>query len=328
MAQRKKLLISIIVPIYNEAQNIEPFFRALRLQLKKLPTYSFEIIAVNDGSTDDSAHQLRKIKKRTMGLRTIELVRNFGKEIATSAGLHNAKGAAAIMIDADFQHPIEIIPDFLKTWETGAEVVIGIREPGKNYGFFKAISGDIFYLVYNRLSKTRIVRHSTDFQLLDRCVINEFNRFTEHSRITRGLISWLGFRTKYISFTVQPRQYGKATYSRPKLLKLAISSFVSLSLFPLRLAGYLGLLISTGSALLGIFVVLNRYVLSDPFGFAFSGTAVLAVFIMFMSGITLSCLGLIALYIEAIHQEILNRPLYVVRTPANANDNTQRRAAR
>lgn len=307
-----KALLSIVVPVYNEEENIAPFYHELKKVFKQLTSYKFEVLFVDDGSTDATLEEIRKYGAKDRRITCIELVRNFGKELATTAGIHAAQGDAVIMIDGDLQHPVDLIPQFVAHWEKGTEVVVGVRNPTRQGSRLKEFRSTLFYKIFNKVSDTNIIPNGTDFQLLDRAVVNEFNRFTERARITRGLISWLGFPTTYVYFDVNERAGGSASYSTIKLIRLAINSFVSLSLFPLKLAGHLGLVISFFAGLAGL-LMLYSYIFNDPFGFAFSGPAMLAVLILFLVGVLLSCLGLVALYIGTIHNEVTNKPLYVVR---------------
>lgn len=309
----KKQLISIVIPVYNEEQNIAPLWAALQQTIKTVKGYDFEFLFVDDGSLDGSLKELKRISKKDARIRPIEFVRNFGKESATTAGLNIAKGDAVIMLDADMQHPVELIPKFIAKWQKGVEVVTGVRNKDPRAPKFKQFRSELFYNILNKISDTKLLANGTDYKLLDRVVVDEFNRLTERNRMTRGLISWLGFKTSYIYFDVNERANGQPTYGTFKLLRLAINSFISLSLFPLKLTGYLGLVISAISALFGFFMVLDRFVFNDPFNFNFTGTAILAVMTIFLVGVILSSLGLIALYIGAIHSETTNRPLYVIR---------------
>lgn len=259
--------------------------------------------------------QIKALETLDERIKCVEFVRNFGKETATTAGINLASGSAVITIDADMQHPINLIPTFIKHWESGAEVVVGVRNRNPKESRLHRWRSELFYRLLNKISETTIVPRSTDFQLMDRLVVDEFNRFTERGRITRGLVSWLGFSTQYVYFDVKKRANGCPTYSTTRLIRLAMNSITSLSLFPLKIAGYLGIAISTSSGALGVFMIFDRFILSDPQGYAFSGTAILAVIILFLVGILLSCLGLIALYVGNIHNEVTNRPLYVVRRP-------------
>lgn len=311
-------LISIIVPVYNEEENIPLIYQALTAQfLKSKEKFDYEIIFVNDGSKDKGAEILENLARQDKKVKYIEFSRNFGKEIATSAGLHHAKGHAAIMIDADLQHPPELIPEFLKKWEAGADTVIGIREESEKENAIRKISSMLFYKILNAIGETKLVAGGTDYRLIDRKMIDEFKRFTEHNRMTRGLLAWMGFKRDFIRFKAKARGNGGARYSGIKLVRLALYSFVSHSLFPLKLAGYLGVVITFLSGILGLFIIFDKYILDDPWSFNFSGPATLGVFTLFLVGIVLCCLGLIALYIANIHNEVTNRPMYVIRQKTN-----------
>ncbi len=310
-------LISIVVPMWNESEGIPKFCERLLGVTKKLvrkKDYNFEYIFVDDGSTDSTVEIIGNLaRRRSSPVTLIELSRNFGKEIAVTAGLHASRGDAVIIMDADLQHPVELIPAFLESWRNGAEVVVGVRKRYQKESVWKRVTSWIFYKMMNRISNMNTVPGSSDFRLLDRQVVDVFNRLTERNRMTRGLIDWLGFRRAYIEFTAPPREYGQAGYSFNKLFGLAVNSFVSLSVFPLRLAGYVGIGIMALSGILGVFILIEDVILGDPLGLNFSGPAMLAVLNMFWIGIVLSALGLVALYIANIHAEVINRPLYVVR---------------
>ncbi len=305
--------VSFVLPVYNESASLEELF----LRLKKVATsetnYEFEYIFVNDGSSDNSLEKLVGLKNQNVNVRILDLTRNFGKELALAAGLVEAKGEAVVMLDVDLQHPPELISQFLRRWEVGSEVVVGVRNKNKGEGLVKRFGSYLFYKIMGAIGESKIVPRTTDFRLLDKIVLEHFNKFTEHQRMTRGLIDWLGFKTDYIYFDADERKNGKAGYSFFKLLHLALSTFVSHSLFPLKLAGYLGLLITFFSGIFGLFILFERFVFNDPWGFHFSGPAMLATLTIFLIGIVLGCLGLVALYIGQIHAEVTNRPLYVVR---------------
>ena len=315
-------LISIIVPVYNEEKNI-PFLydKLIKVWDRLKKRYDYEIIFINDGSTDKSAEVLEKITNIDKNVKYLTFSRNFGKEIATSAGIHHANGAAAVIIDADLQHPPELIPVFITKWQKGAEVVVGVRNSNKGESITKKVHSFLFYKIINLISETKIIPKATDYRLIDRIVIDAFNQLPERNRITRGLIDWLGFNRDYVYFHAGERRSGKAAYSTSKLIKLALSTVVSFSLLPLKLAGYLGVVITFLSGALGMFVFIEQHILNDPLGLAFSGTASLAVLIMFLIGIILCALGLIALYIANIHNEVTDRPLYVIKKKKNFYDN-------
>ena len=309
--------ISIIVPVYNEEKNISDFYIALKEVLAKI-SYNCEIIFVNDGSHDNSQSELEKLAASANGngkerVRVLEFSRNFGKEVALTAGLNNSTGDAAIMIDADLQHPVGLIPEFINKWEKGVEVVIGVRQKNKDCGVIKSWGSFLFYKIMNSIADIALVPNSTDFRLLDRKVIDEFNKFTERHRMTRALIAWLGFNRDYIYFEAPVRANGKASYTIRKLISLAMNSFVSLSLLPLKCAGYLGLFIIFTVGPFGLYVLIGKYLADWSYPASFSGPAQLAILITFLVGIVLSSLGLVALYIAHIHNEMLGRPLYVLR---------------
>ena len=275
---------------------------------------SFEMIFVNDGSRDDTSEQVIKLRHKDPRVRLVELARNFGKEIAVTAGIHRASGAAAITIDADLQHPPALIPELIAGWHQGNEVVVGVRQSGYGHStLVHRVFSKLFYRIMKVISETEVVPNATDYRLIDRVVINEFNRFTERNRLTRGLIDWLGFSRSYVAFKPATRNAGEASYSYIKLLKLALNSFVSMSLLPLRVASYLGSAIIAVTVPLGAFIFVEKYILADPYNLNFSGPAILAVILLFMCGVILSAQGLTALYIANIHSEVMNRPLYVAR---------------
>jgi dolichol-phosphate mannosyltransferase len=220
------------------------------------------------------------------------------------------------MIDADLQHPPAVIPLFLERWETGDDVVIGIRaHSAKQDGFMKRLTARWFYRLINRISNVKLTPYATDFRLLDRVVIDEFNRFTEHNRITRGLIDWLGFSRSFVEFTPARRLHGDRSYSYRQLIRLAANSVVSLSFFPLRIAGYLGAFIVLVSTPLILFIMGNRLFFGNSLNF--TGSATLAAMVLFLVGIVLICQGLMALYIATIYGEVQNRPLYIEKRPRN-----------
>lgn len=311
--------ISIVIPIYNEAPNVTPLYRAVKRIIQGLPQ-QFELIFVDDGSSDDSVSRIKKLTKRDKAVRVVELARNFGKEIAVTAGIHAAKGDAAVIMDADLQHPPELLPMFINEWEKGADVVVGVKRYGKKERWFKRFSSKCFYSILGRVSSASITPHASDFRLINRKVIDAFRSFTERNRITRGLIDWTGFERRYIYFEAPPRLHGEATYSYRKLVRLAIDSFTAYSMLPLRVAGWLGWFILLASFSLGVFIFIEQYVLRDPMSLGVSGTAKLAIILLFLVGVVLICLGFVAMYIARIHEEVLNRPLYIVKEEVNGEE--------
>lgn len=314
--KKKSTLLSVIVPCYNEELNINSFYKSLVRVLDKLPL-SYELIYVNDGSQDRTLEKLHRLSAKSKDVRVLNLSRNFGKEVATTAGIRYARGNALVMIDADGQHPAELIPKFVKKWQQGAQVVIGVREGNQKEGFVKKYGSKLFYKLLNKLARTPMVPGSTDYRLIDRAVQAEFILLSERNRNTRGLIDWLGFRQEYVTFQANPRLAGGASYSFSKLLHLALNSFVSLSLKPLYFSFYMGLVILPLSVLLALFSITEMLV-GDPLNLHITGTAYLVMLALFLLGMVLISQGITALYLSHIHTETQNRPLYIVDTAGSA----------
>jgi glycosyltransferase involved in cell wall biosynthesis len=302
--------LSIVVPLHNEAAGIDQFHTSL-VSVLETCAVSYEIIYCNDGSTDDTQSKIRSLADQTTGISIIALTRNFGKEVATTAGIEHARGAAIMMIDADGQHPVELIPDFLTAWRDGSMVVTGVRTANKNEGIVKKYGSKLFYAALRRLSSSEVVAGATDFRLIDQSVQKEFLRLSERRRITRGLIDWLGYRQCYIPFVARERLSGLSTYSLGKLAKLAIDSFVSLSNTPLYVTALLGIIVLPISVVLGVFMTLEMSI-GDPLGLHITGGAFVLIVILFLVGCLLMSQGILGLYLSHIHAETQNRPLYIV----------------
>jgi len=303
-------LISIVIPCYNEDSNISTFYTGLKHIINLDKKHDYELLYVDDGSHDNTLEEIQKLTSEDEHVRLLALSRNFGKEIATTAGIHRARGDAVIMFDADGQFPAELIPEFVQKWENGAQVVVGIRQTNQKEGFIKRFGSKLFYKLLSNLSGTQIIPSATDFRMIDKVVRDEFVRMTERNRITRGLIDWIGFKQDYVYFQANPRVDGDATYSYSKLVKLALNSFVSLSLKPLFFAFYAGIIILPLSVLLGIFSV-GEMVIGDPLNLNITGTAYLVILVLFLLGVVLVSQGITALYLSHIHTETQNRPLFV-----------------
>jgi len=314
-------LISVVIPVYDEEGNIPPLLEALREVFVPLP-YRHEFVFVNDGSMDGSLKRLHEEAKRDPSVKILDFSRNFGKETALTAGCHHAGGDAVITMDADLQHPPSLIPELLAAWEGGAEVVYTVRRANRGAGPFKRISSALFYAVFNRVSEMKTEAGTTDFRLMDRKVMEVFRLIPERERMFRGLIDWMGFRRVRVVFDAPDRVHGEARYSFVKLFRLAMNSLTAFSLFPLRLAGYLGILITLVSGILLVIMLVTRWFFSPSL---FTPIAILAVGNTFLIGIVLVCLGFIALYIARIHAEVSGRPLYIVREEVNLDDETRKR---
>ena len=310
----KKPIISVIIPCFNEEENINDCYLELKKVWKKLPLYDYELVFVDDGSSDWTVLEITKIQIQDPNVKLIEFSRNFGKEIAISAGFDYCLGECAIVVDADLQYPVAKIPEFVELWETGSEVVIGVRDKKQTNNLIEKIGSSLFYSIMSKIGEGEILPGALDFRLIDREVIDHFNRFTERSRMARALVDWLGFDRSFVNYKEKPRNKGTASYSLMKRVKLAFNSFILHSLFPLKFAGYLGIIITLFSGILGFLAFLNQYVAVIFPVLFFSGTALLGILNLFLIGVVLICLGLIALYIANIHTEVVNRPLYIVKT--------------
>lgn len=318
MSDSTKTLLSIVVPLYNEGAGLASFHTALWAGIEAAQVDEYEIIYVDDGSTDDTAEVARSLHAHDPNVRLVSLSRNFGKENALSAGLAQAQGDAIMTIDGDGQHPPALIPEFVDAWRNGFQVVIGVRSGNGHESAWKRLQSRLFYKIFNKLSEQKLLPGSTDFRLIDRAVQQAFLQLNESDRITRGLIDWLGFRRQVISFKPRQREHGSANYSQRQLMVLAINSFVSLSRTPLYLFGYLGVIITSVSLVLGTVIFVEQLLLEDPLNWNFTGTAMLGVLIIFLVGIVLMSQGILALYISLLHNQSKQRPLFIIDYQASA----------
>jgi polyisoprenyl-phosphate glycosyltransferase len=317
MAELHSPILSIVVPVYNESDGLADFHNSLIRTLIETKE-PYEIIYCDDGSTDNSSDLIRKWCAKNPNIKLIKLSRNFGKEIAVTAGVHEAKGQAIITIDADGQHPVNLIPNFLKAWRAGAKVVVGLRTGNQKEGPIKRYGSRLFFKVIGRLAGVKLVPNATDFRLIDHDVQQEFSRMTERNRVTRGLVDWLGYKSEFIEFKAGPRTAGKAGYSTGKLFKLAIDTIVSLSISPLYISAYIGAVVLPLSALTGLGMLINALV-GDPLSLHATGSAYFVVLLTFLVGILLVSQGIIGLYLSHIHTEAQNRPLYIIDKDGSAN---------
>jgi glycosyltransferase involved in cell wall biosynthesis len=307
--------IAVVVPVYRESRNLERLCERLDKVVADLSAYAWEYVFVNDGSPDDSLDVLRRLAARDAKNKAIDLSRNFGKEIALTAGVHEAGHCdAVICMDADLQHPPELIPSLVKEWEAGAEIVATVRVTIERQPLLRRMGSHIYYWLMARISGLEMVSQTTDFRLYDRKVVSAFCRATERERMFRGIMDWMGFRKVYVPFRADARGEGEAGYSYSKLWRLALNSITSFSLLPLRLTGYLGVLITTLSGFLLAWMLASYLVSNEP---GYTPLAIVVVANTFLIGIVLMAIGMVALYIGTIHTEVVNRPLYIVRERLN-----------
>lgn len=307
--------IAIVIPVFREARNIQRLYSSLCEVTSPLAEYRWRFVFVNDGSPDDSLDVLRKLASEDKRVGVIDLSRNFGKEIALTAGVHACThDDAVICMDADLQHPPELIPELISAWRSGAEIVATIRESIEKQPLLRRMGSHGYYWLMSKISGLDMQSQTTDYRLFDKKVVHAFCRATERERMFRGIMDWLGFSKVYVTFHAGAREEGVAGYSYAKLWQLAVNSITSFSLFPLKITGYLGVFITLTSGLLLFWMVITRFFINPQM---FSSLAFIVVANTFLIGIVLMAIGLVALYIGNIHTEVINRPLYVIREQIN-----------
>ena len=306
------MLLSIVVPVFNEAEGIESFHSKHLLPALNKLTIQHEIIYVDDGSHDTTLDAITLFAKKDKSIKVVSLSRNFGKEIATTAGISAATGDATMIMDGDGQHPPSLINEFVEKWQNGAQVIVGVRNANQKEGVVKKVGSRVFYKIFNSTTGTELVPRSTDFRLIDKIVQKEFLKFTERQRITRGLIDWLGFKRDYVVFEAPARIAGKASYKTSQLVKLALNSFVSLSLKPLFFFGWVGITITLLSVGIGLFALIEQVILGDPMSLGITGSGLLGILISFLIGLVLISQAVLAVYVSHIHSQTQDRPLFII----------------
>jgi dolichol-phosphate mannosyltransferase len=316
--------ISVVIPVYNEEKGFKKFYsELLEPELKKLK-YNYEVILVDDGSRDKTLEIVQAMAEKDAHIKVVAFSRNFGKEVALTAGIREAVGDAILTIDADGQQPPKLIPEFIEKWEQGGEIVIGVRGKYEKHGFIAKLGSKLFYKMLKGMGVKDTVPGSTDFRVIDRAVADEYNKLTEHGRITRGLMDWMGFKKVYIDYIYGNRLAGKPSYNFSKLFNLAIDSFISLSTTPLMVFGWIGVFITFASLILGIFVGIEEFILGDPIGLKWTGTTCVSIFVTFLVGLVLISQAITALYISHIHAEAQGRPLYIIDRKNSRNLKTEK----
>lgn len=297
--------LSCVVPAYNEAENLKKFIPALAQKLEQ-QNLRYEIIIIDDGSKDNSIAVLQQMLD-DYPLRILTLSRNFGKEAALSAGLDYVTGDATLLIDADFQHPLDAIPTMIQLWKDGYDMVYGIRDRSTE-SWLKKVFTQGYYHVLNLSSSVDIPENAGDFRLLDAKVVNAVRNLPEKNRYMKGLFAWVGFKSIGIYFTEQQRQYGKSSFNFKALLQLAMSGLTGFSDLPLRLCIYLGALLAVFAMSYGIWIIIETLIE----GISVPGWATLAAGMTLLGGIQLLCIGILGEYIGRIYAEVKNRPKYIV----------------
>ncbi|GBF80055.1 glycosyltransferase family 2 protein [Aphanothece sacrum] len=304
----ERIELSIIVPVYNESPNIDTLFNRILSVLNEL-NLTYEIICVDDGSRDNTLMSLMNYHLRYSSIKVISLSRNFGKEIALSAGLDYAQGKAIIPIDADLQDPPELIGELIAKWREGYDIVYCKRRSRQGETWLKQLTADVFYRLISGISPIPIPRDTGDFRLLDQRVVTALKQMPERNRFMKGLFAWVGFKQTEILYDRSPRYKGITKWNYWKLWNFALDGITSFSLVPLKVWSYLGLILSLLAFIYGSFLILRTLIL----GIDVPGYASLMVTILFLGGVQLISLGIIGEYLGRVYQEVKQRPLYLVR---------------
>lgn len=304
-------LISVVIPVFNEQDNITPLIKRLLPILEK---YNFELILVDDGSKDSTAARVKEHASENKNIKLLSFNRNFGHQIALTAGHHSAKGACVISMDADLQDPPEIIPEMIAKWRSGAKVVYAKRKKRDVDSMFKKKTAELFYGFINSLSDTAIPENVGDFRLIDREVVDYLNNLPEHSPFLRGLVAWSGYIEDFVYFDRQERFSGETHYSLSKMLNFALDGITSFSIKPLRVATYMGFGAASFGFLGILYAIIGKFISPATFIIGWTG---LFVGIMFIGGVQLITIGIIGEYISKIYIEVLRRPHYIVKEKVN-----------
>jgi glycosyltransferase involved in cell wall biosynthesis len=301
--------VSIVVPFYNEGSAVDVFYERIVPVLCGLDGMPFEIVCINDGSSDDTLARLRALVERDARVRVLDLSRNFGKEAALSAGLDAARGDGVILIDADLQDPPELIPTLVERWLAGAEVVLARRVDRSSDSLPKRLTATVFYRAQAAIGDVAIPENVGDFRLMDRRVVEALRRLPERCRFMKGIFAWLGFRTAVVDYARAPRAMGGSKFSGWRLWNLAVEGFTSFSTVPLRVWTYLGAMVAIAAFAFAVFIVVRTLVL----GVDLPGYPSLVVIVLFIGGIQLIGIGVLGEYVGRIYLEAKQRPVYLVR---------------
>jgi polyisoprenyl-phosphate glycosyltransferase len=305
----KPPLISIVAPFFNEGQGVEQFYSSVSAVAASMPALRFELVCVDDGSTDDTLQRLVAYARTDARVRVIELSRNFGKEPALTACIDAAQGDAVIPIDADLQDPHDLIPQMIALWQKGAEVVLAHRSSRSSDSYLKRKTAAWFYRFHNRMSSNPIPENVGDFRLMDRKVVEALKRLPERQRFMKGLFAWVGFKTEVIDYARQPRVAGSSKFSGWKLWNFALEGITSFSTAPLRVWTYIG---GIGAALTFAYAlfIIGRTLIH---GIDVPGYASLLVAVLFFGSLQLVGIGVLGEYLGRIYIETKQRPTYIVR---------------
>ena len=306
---------SIVAPIYNEAKNIPELYKRVKNVMESIGE-SWELILVDDGSTDGSTDLLVDLEEKDNHVKPIIFARNFGHQIAVTAGLDYSRGKAVVIMDADLQDPPEVIPELIEKWKEGYEVVYAIRSKREGETWFKLFTASLFYRIIRKITDVNIPMDAGDFRLMGRNVVNVLNKMREQHRFLRGMSVWVGFRQTGVYYERASRYAGETKYPIKKMIKFASDAITSFSYFPLQLAMYIGFL-SAGISILAIPLVIALRLIGSH---AFFGQATTLIAVLFLGGVQLISLGILGEYIGRLYDEAKGRPLYIVRDLPSKKD--------
>ncbi len=303
-----KIIYSIIAPIYDEVDNLSELHRRIT-KVMDAAGQPWELVLVDDGSTDGSTEKIRELAKVDVHVRPVIFARNFGHQIAITAGWDYARGDAVVIIDADLQDPPEVILDLAEKWKEGYEVVYAVREEREGESWFKKFTASMFYRIIYRITDVKIPVDAGDFRLMDRKVVDVLKQMPERHRFPRGMSAWVGFKQIGVEYKRAVRHAGVTKYPFSKMLKLALNAITSFSYFPLQVATFFGF-VSAGVSILAIPIVIYLRMAGIP---QFTGQATTLIAVLFLGGVQLISLGILGEYIGRLYDEAKGRPLYIVR---------------
>ncbi|MFC1577562.1 glycosyltransferase family 2 protein [Thermodesulfobacteriota bacterium] len=309
--------LSLVVPMYNEADNIEAFFKAL-IPVVERTVDEYEVICVNDGSSDNTIELLKTKNQTNQNIKVIDLSRNFGKEFALTAGLQFTSGDAVIPLDADLQDPPELIPELIEKWREGYKVIHCVRTDRQSDSFIKRSTANLFYRINRKLSDVPIPENVGDFRLMDRQVVEALRQLPERTRFMKGLFAWLGYDQTQVTYIRSARSIGTTKWSFWRLWNFALDGIFSFSTAPLRIWTYLGFLVAVAAAIYMAFIIFRVLIM----GVDVPGYASTVVLLLFFSGLNMIGLGILGEYIGRIFTEVKQRPLYLIKQTIGLENST------